>query len=79
MAKKDSILHMLIPKHTKVSEKELNELYKKYNISFKDIPKISKNDPALRNMDIKEGDVIKILRKSPTAGETIFYRGVTNV
>ena len=26
----------------------------------------------------KEGDVIKIIRKSPTAGESFFYRGVTN-
>ena len=70
--------HDLIPKHIKLSEKEKEQLLKKYNISIKELPKIYKNDPALKNMDVKSGDVIKIIRKSSTAGEAVYCRGVIN-
>ncbi len=43
---------------------------------MKELPKISKDDPALVSLNVKEGDVIKIIRQSPTAGEVAFYRGV---
>lgn len=69
--------HALIPKQIKLSEKDKNELFKKYGISFRELPKIKKNDPAIANMDIKPGDIIKITRKSPTAGEIEFYRAVS--
>lgn len=68
--------HVLIPKHIKLSEKEKKELFEKYNISLKELPKIKKNDPAIAQLNAEVGDVIKIIRKSPTAGEAIFYRGV---
>ena len=41
----------------------------------KDYPKISKDDPAIASLDIKPSDVIKIIRKSPISGESVFYRG----
>lgn len=71
--------HILAPKHVKLSEKEKVELLKKYNITLKELPKILKDDPAIASLNAKPGDVIKIIRKSDTAGETIFYRGVINV
>ncbi len=71
--------HVLIPKHIKIGEKEKKELLEKYNISLKELPKILKDDPAIASLNVKPGDVIKVIRKSPTAGEAIFYRGVTNV
>ncbi len=71
--------HILIPKHIKLNDKEKKELLEKYNISLKELPKILKDDPAITNLKVKPGDVIKIIRKSPTAGEAVFYRGVTNV
>jgi DNA-directed RNA polymerase subunit H len=43
---------------------------------LKELPKIKKDDPAILNLTVKEGDVIKIIRQSPTAGEVEFYRGV---
>ena len=70
---------MLIPKHAKLSEKEKAELLEKYNITLKELPKILKDDPAIAHLDVKNGDVVKITRRSPTAGEAIFYRGVINV
>ena len=68
--------HILVPKHSKLSEKQKEELFRKYNISMKELPKIMKNDPAIRHLDAKAGDVIMVIRESVTTGETIFYRGV---
>ena len=71
--------HILTPKHVKISEKEKTHLFEKYHISSKETPKILKTDAALRELDAKPGDVIKIIRKSPTAGESFFYRVVMDV
>ena len=79
MAKFDIKKHVLFPKHAKLSEKEKKVLLDKYKISAYDLPLIRKNDSAIADLDVKAGDVIKIIRKSPTAGESIFYRCVINV
>ncbi|HLP79469.1 MAG TPA: DNA-directed RNA polymerase subunit H [Acidobacteriota bacterium] len=70
--------HVLVPEHVKLSQKEKDELYKKHNITFVALPKIRLKDAALATLDVKEGDVIKIIRKSLTAGTAVFYRGVVN-
>lgn len=77
-AKKESITHVLIPKHTKISEKEKEELFKRYSITIRELPKIFRNDPAIAHLDVKENDIIRIDRSSVTAGESVFYRGVIN-
>lgn len=71
--------HILVPEHTKLNEKEKKELLESYAISLKELPKIRKNDTAISHLNPKEGEVIKITRKSQTAGESYFYRGVVNV
>jgi len=71
--------HLLVPEHSKLNEKEIKDLLEKYHITKKELPKISKKDPAISNLNVKEGDVIKVTRSSPTAGEAIFFRGVINV
>ncbi|MBN2420702.1 DNA-directed RNA polymerase subunit H [Candidatus Woesearchaeota archaeon] len=71
--------HELIPVHEKLSDTEKEKLLSALGISFREIPKIRKNDPALAEMDVKAGDIIKISRKSVTAKNTVFYRGVTDV
>ncbi len=76
MQKFDAGKHMLVPKHSKVSEKEKAEVLEKYSITLKDLPRIFANDPAILDLDVKEGDVIKIIRNSASAGESIFYRRV---
>ncbi len=76
MAKFKVSQHILVPKHLKLSEKDKKELLEKYHISLKDLPRINKQDPAIQHLDIKKGDVVKIIRKSPSAGEAVFYRGV---
>lgn len=70
--------HTLIPLHEKITDKEAKEIFEYHNITMKELPKILKNDPAIRHLEPKENDVIKITRNSPTAGKSIFYRGVIN-
>lgn len=68
--------HELIPKHSKISEKEKKHLMEKYRInSLKEFPKIYKNDPGLQTLNVKVGDIVKIIRQSPT-GESVYYRVV---
>ena len=71
--------HILIPKHVKLAEKEKEKLLEKYNISLKELPRILKSDPAIANLNVNPKDVIKIIRQSPTSGEAVFFRVVTNV
>jgi len=65
--------------HKKLSESEKKKILEHYKISFRELPIITVTDVAIEDLDVKEGDVVKITRKSPTAGDTIFYRGVINV
>ena len=71
--------HMLIPKHVKLSDAQKEKLLEKYSVSLKDLPRVLKTDSAIISLDAKPGDVIKITRNSPTAGEAIFYRVVVDV
>lgn len=56
-------MHILQSKHTKLSDKEVEAVLKKFNISRAQLPKILAKDPALPE-NTKVGDVIKIERKS---------------
>ena len=65
-------MHILQPKHTKLNEKEIEELLTKLNISKAQLPKIFLNDPTLPEVCVV-GDIIKIERKE---GDkiVIYYR-----
>ena len=54
-------MHILQPKHTKLNEKDAQELLKKYNIAKSQIPRILITDAALPE-GCNVGDVIKIER-----------------
>lgn len=71
--------HSLIPRHTKLGEKQKEKLLQDYKISITDLPRIIKSDPAIQSLDIKPGDIVKITRNSMTAGESVFYRVVVDV
>lgn len=68
--------HSLVPKHELLSAKEKEELLKNYGISLRQLPRILENDAMVKFLNAKVGDVIKITRKSETAGETVYYRVV---
>jgi len=66
--------HILVPKHEILGEKEVEELLKFLGVSKEQLPKIKASDPIVKEIGAKPGDVIKITRKSLTAGVSIYYR-----
>ncbi|MFH1592197.1 MAG: DNA-directed RNA polymerase subunit H [Candidatus Woesearchaeota archaeon] len=70
--------HSLVPKHVLLSKDEAMEVLKKYNLILSQLPKITKKDSAVVGLGAGVGDIIKIIRKSVTAGETVYYRVVVN-
>jgi DNA-directed RNA polymerase subunit H len=68
--------HELVPRHIILSSQEAEELLSKYHIKPYQLPYIKASDPAARAIGAKPGDIIKIVRKSPTAGESLYYRYV---
>ena len=70
----DVIQHVLVPKHEIVSSEEKNDIFKRFHIQHTDLPVILLSDPVIKRMKATVGDVIKITRKSLTAGETVYYR-----
>lgn len=69
--------HLLVPKHSKLSDSEKKKLLEKYHLDVFSLPKIMVNDPAIAKLNAKAGDVIKIERESQTAGTSTYYRVVT--
>ncbi|AAR39348.1 NEQ507 [Nanoarchaeum equitans Kin4-M] len=77
MKKKQPIKHRLVPEYQKLTKEEVEKLLKELNIDSIDyLPKIYVDDPAIQHLNPKPGDVLRIIRKSPTAGKTIYYRVV---
>jgi DNA-directed RNA polymerase subunit H len=73
----DILKHELVPEHIIMNEKEKKELFEKLRITEKNLPKILTNDPAVKVIGAKDGDVLKIIRKSATADSSIYYRVVS--
>ena len=67
-------MHILQPKHSKLGEKEVKELFLKYNITMAQLPSIKIIDPALPP-GCKINDIIKIERRA-VEGKTFYYRVV---
>jgi DNA-directed RNA polymerase subunit H len=65
-------MHILQPKHAKLKQEEVSKLLAKYNISLAQLPKISKEDPAIFELNVQLGDVIKIERKVAEGSEEYF-------
>ena len=68
--------HILVPKHVLLTQEEIQEVLLRYNINISQLPKISRKDPAIKHLDTKTGDIIKIIRMSTTAGKAEYYRMV---
>jgi DNA-directed RNA polymerase subunit H len=66
--------HGSVPKHEIMSEGELKSVLNKYSIEKEQLPKIKVQDPVCKEIGASIGDVIKITRKSQTAGEAEYYR-----
>lgn len=77
LKKKFTILdHELVPKHILLTKEERKQLLEQLKIKPEQLPWIRASDPVAKLIGAKPGDIVKIIRKSPTAGETIAYRFV---
>ena len=65
-------MHILQPKHTKLKEKEIEELLKRLNISKAQLPKILSTDPGLPEGCVT-GDILEIERKEPDSEKVNTY------
>lgn len=80
--KKNQVLvpdHAFVPKHEIVSKEDAEQVLSKFNCKPTELPLIFVNDPAILGLGVKPGDLIKITRQSPTAGESLYYRYVVEV
>ena len=66
--------HELVPEHRILSLEEAVDLLRRLGVSPSQLPRISINDPVAQLLGAKPGDIIEIKRKSPTAGEAVYYR-----
>ena len=68
--------HYLVPKHEILSPEDKAEVLKKYRVERYQFPLMKTSDPIAKVIGAKFGDLIRVVRKSPTAGEYISYRYV---
>jgi DNA-directed RNA polymerase subunit H len=69
------IKHILVPKHEIVKEEEEKEILEKLNCTKEQLPRIKMDDPALRHLNPKKGDIIRIHREDIHT-KSIYYRVV---
>lgn len=78
MEKEYSVLkHELVPKHTILNDEEKKKLLERFNIKPNHLPRILTTDPVVKELGAKEGNVLKIDRKSPVSGTITYYRIVS--
>lgn len=66
--------HELVPQHRILSPEEKREVLSRYGVQPQQLPYILVTDPVVKELGAKPGDIIEIKRKSPTAGEALYYR-----
>jgi DNA-directed RNA polymerase subunit H (RpoH/RPB5) len=68
--------HMLVPKHEIVSAEDREKLLNEYRVQPYQLPRIRASDPGAKAIGAKPGDIVRIIRNSPTAGKYTSYRYV---
>ena len=68
--------HELVPKHELLISVEVEDVLKLFRAKPYQLLHLKASDPAAQAIGAKPGDVVKVTRKSPTAGVAIVYRYV---
>jgi DNA-directed RNA polymerase subunit H (RpoH/RPB5) len=68
--------HKLVPKHIILSQEEKQQVLTQYNSTEDQFPFLFDTDPVVKEIKAKPGDMVKVIRPSETAGETVYYRYV---
>ena len=72
----DIFEHALVPRHEILTEQEQNQLLAQYKVKPYQMPQVKSTDPAVKAIGAKPGNVLRVIRRSSTAGEHIAYRYV---
>lgn len=68
--------HFLVPKHEIVPKDLEPALLVKIGAKKEHLARIGKDDPAVEEIGAQPGEIIKITRKSHTAGKAVYFRVV---
>ena len=74
----DLFEHELVPTHVIAADDEVQLVLDHYGIEKNQLPRIFRDDPAVKVLGARPGQVIRIERESPTAGKSFYYRLVIN-
>lgn len=82
--KNEVMMHRLVPVHIPLSEKEGEQVLKKFGVTKEQLPKIKRSDPVILAIETETGEeiplgrIIRIVRQSETAGQMDYYRVATD-
>ncbi|MCG3216718.1 MAG: DNA-directed RNA polymerase subunit H, partial [Candidatus Heimdallarchaeota archaeon] len=68
--------HELVPFHLKLNSREIKSFLTRYQIAKHQIPKILETDAAVKAIQAKPGDVIRIVRNPEMGDQESYYRVV---
>jgi len=68
--------HEFVPKHEILTPEEREKLLTEYRVHPYQLLHIMSSDPAIKAIGARPGDIVRIVRDSPTAGKYIAYRYV---
>ena len=68
--------HFLIPKHELLTKEESQQVLERFHASPSQLPYILMTDPLAKEVGAKPGDLVRISRRSETAGSSTYYRYV---
>jgi len=67
--------HKMVPKHTILNTDNKDKVKLRYNVTKdSEFPEISRFDPVAKTIGLRPGELCEIIRSSPTAVETKYYR-----
>jgi len=72
----DVMKHDLVPRHEVLPDDEARQVLERYAVTPDQLPKLLSSDAVARAVRAKPGQIVRIRRKSATAGESIAYRYV---
>lgn len=72
----DIISHVLQPQYELLTQQEATDVMNEYGFESKHMKTMSPKDPVAQYFGLKKGDIIKIIRPSPTSGTAVDYRRI---